>query len=35
MAHWDFNDLTKRKVSDKILGDEAFDIAKNTKYDRY
>ena len=35
MAYWDFNDLTKRKVSNKRLRDEAFDIAKNTKYDRY
>ena len=28
-------DLTRRTVSDKILRDKAFNIAKNPKYDRY
>ena len=33
MAHGDFKDLTRRKSSDKILHDKAFNIAKNSKYD--
>ena len=28
MAYGDFEDLTRRTASDKILRDEAFDIAK-------
>ena len=28
-----YEDLTRRKASDKILWDKAFNIAKNTKYD--
>ena len=35
MAHGDFEDLTRRKSSDKILHDKAFNIAKNSKYDGY
>ena len=35
MAYGDFKDLTRRIVSDKILHDKAFNIAKNLKYDRY
>ena len=33
MAYGDFKDLTRRTVSDKILRDKAFIIAKNPKYD--
>ena len=35
MAYGDFKDLTRRKASEKILPDKAFDIAKNPKYDGY
>ena len=35
MAYRDFKDLTRRTVSDKILHDKAFNIAKNAKYDVY
>ena len=35
MAYVNFKDLTRRTVSDKILHDEAFTVAKNLKYDRY
>ena len=35
MAHGNFKNLTRRKVSDKILHDKAFNIANNTKYDGY
>ena len=35
LAHGDFKDLTKRKASDKILCDNAFNIAKNLEYDGY
>ena len=35
MAYGDFKDLTRKTGSDKILCDEAFDIAKNPKYDGY
>ena len=35
MAYGDFKDLTRRKASDKILPDKAFNIAKNPKYDGY
>ena len=34
MTYGDFKDLTRRTVSDKILRDKAFNIAKNLKYDR-
>ena len=33
MAYGGFKDLTRRKASDKILHDNAFNIAKNKKYD--
>ena len=35
MAYRDFIALTERTASDKILRDEAFNIAKNPKYDGY
>ena len=35
MPDGDFKDLIRRKASDKILRDKAFNIAKNPKYDRY
>ena len=31
MASGNFNDLTRRAASDKILCDKAFNIAKNSK----
>ena len=35
MAYGDFKDLKRRTASDKVLRDKAFNIAKNSKYDRY
>ena len=35
MAYDDFEDLTRRTGSDKILRDKAFNIAKNPKFDGY
>ena len=35
MAYGDFKELTWRTVSDKILRDKVFIIAKNRKYDEY
>ena len=35
MAYGDFKDLARRTASDKVLKDEAFNIAKNPKYDGY
>ena len=35
MAYGDFKNLTERTVVQKILGDKAFNIAKNLKYDGY
>ena len=35
MAYGDFKDLPRRRASDKILRDKAFNIAKNSKYDGY
>ena len=35
MACGDFKDLTRRTTSNKMLRDEAFDIAKNPKHSRY
>ena len=35
MAYGDFKDLKKRTASDKVLSDEALNIAKNHKYDGY
>ena len=31
----DSKDLAKRTISDKILGDRAYEIARNCKYDEY
>ena len=31
----DFKDLARRTVSDKVVRDKAFNIAKNQKYDGY
>ena len=31
----DFNNLSRRTVSDKVLSDKTFNIAKNVKYDGY
>ena len=35
MAYGDFKDLKRRKASDNVLRDKAFNIAKNPKYDGY
>ena len=35
MAYGDFKDLAKRAASDKILRNNAFNIAENPKYDGY
>ena len=35
MGYGDFEDLTKRTASDKILRHKAFSICKNPKYDEY
>ena len=35
MAYGDFKGLTRKAVSDKILCDKEFNIAKNLKYDGY
>ena len=35
MAYGDFKDLTRKTVSDKVLKDKTFNIAKNPKYDGY
>ena len=35
MAYGDFKYLAKWTVSEKVLRDKAFDIAKNLKYDGY
>ena len=35
MAYGDFEDLTRRRTSDKILRDKAFNIAKKPKYCGY
>ena len=32
---WRFKDLARRRASDKVLRDKAFNIAKNPKYDGY
>ena len=34
-AYGDFKDLKRRTASDKVLRDEAFNIAKDPKYDEY
>ena len=35
MVYGDFKNLTRRTAADKLLGDKAFNIAKNAKYDGY
>ena len=35
IAYGDFEDLTRRAATDKLLHDKAFTIAKNLKYDGY
>ena len=35
MGYGDFKDLAKTTASDKVLGDKAFNTAKNPKFDRY
>ena len=35
MAYGDFKDVIRRRASDKILRDKAFNFAKNPKYDGY
>ena len=35
MGYGDFKDIARRKASDKILRDKAFNIAKNPNYDGY
>ena len=35
MGYGDFKDIARRKASDKILRDKAFNIAKYPKYDGY
>ena len=35
MAYGDFKDIARRTASDKVLRNEAFNIAKNPKYDGY
>ena len=35
IAYGDFQDVARRKTSDKILRDKTFNIAKNPKYDEY
>ena len=35
MTYGDFKNLNRRTIADKFLRDEAFNIAKNPKYDEY
>ena len=35
MVYKNFKDLARRTASNKVLGDKAFNIAKNPKYDGY
>ena len=35
MGYGDFKDLNRKTAGDKALRDEAFNIAKNLRYDRY
>ena len=35
MDYGDFQDLPRRKASDKVLSNKAFNIAKNSKYVGY
>ena len=34
-AYWDSEHLARRAVSDKVLHDKAFNLAKTPQYDRY
>ena len=35
MAYGDFNDLPRRVASDKVLRDNGFNIAKNSKFEEH
>ena len=35
MTYGDFQDLPRRKVSDQVIRDKAFNVPKNPKYDGY
>ena len=35
MTCGDFKDLNRRTATDKLIGEKAFNIAKNPKYDGY
>ena len=35
MCYGDFKDLNRRTAADEVLRDQAFNIAKNPKYDEY
>ena len=35
MTYGDFKDIKRRTVSDKVLRDKVFNIAKNPRYDGY
>ena len=35
MTYGDFKDVAKRTAADKVLRDNTFNIAKNSKYDGY
>ena len=35
MAYEDFKDLARRRASDKVLRDKAFNLARSPKYDGY
>ena len=35
MAYGDFKDLNRRTAADKVLRDEAFNFARNPKYNGY
>ena len=35
MIHGDFKNSNRKKIAEKLLRDKAFNIVKNSKYDRY
>ena len=35
MAYGDFKDLPRQTASEKVLRDEAFNVAENSRYDGY
>ena len=35
MADGDLKELNRRTIADKVLGNKAFNVAKNLKYDGY